>query len=167
MIVKLLLKRLNMEINITSRLTKLEKKYVTEAVHFYMAKLIKKPLMKDLVINISCKRNLKDGDEGWCEVEGCNSKNRPIEFSIVIKKDESFRKMLMTLAHECVHVKQYTLRELSSSHDIFRGKKYKDNIEYWESPWEIEAFGRERGLYTLFCEHYGYKFKKITIERDE
>lgn len=156
-----------MEINITSRLSKQQKKYIVEAVHFYLGKLLKKPQMKDLVVNIACKRNLKNTDEGWCEVENTNSKNRPIEFNIMIKKEDSFRKMLMTLAHECVHIKQYTLRELSSSHDIFRGKKYKDDIEYWESPWEIEAFGRERGLYTMFCEHYNYKFKKYTIERDE
>lgn len=52
--------------------------------------------------------------------------------------------MLTTLAHEMVHVKQYALGQLKvhGSKYSWLGKKY--NVGYLESPWEIEAFRRER-----------------------
>lgn len=55
-----------------------------------------------------------------------------------------------------VHLKQYAKGELK---DIFRparmvkwlGEKYdSDNMDYWEQPWEIEAYGREKGLFIKF-----------------
>ena len=156
-----------MQINITGRINKQEKKYVSEAVLFFMKRLVKRTLLKSFVIDISVRNNVANNDEGYCEITGWNARNSPREFLIVLKKCDSFRKMLMTLAHECVHVKQFALGELSENHAHWRGRRIKEDIEYWESPWEIEAFGRERGLYTLFCQEYGYKFQRSDMERDE
>lgn len=167
MTVRSTLRELNMQINITGRASKEEKKYLNQAILFYMKRLIRKTLLKNFVIDISIRKTLVNNDEGYCEITGWNTRNNPREFLVVIKKCESFRKMLMTLAHECVHVKQFALGELSENHAQWRGRRMKDDIEYWESPWEIEAFGRERGLYTLFCEQYGYKFIRSSNERDE
>lgn len=56
-----------------------------------------------------------------------------------------------TLAHEMVHVKQYALGQL----DVVAGRKgtvnYKwlgriNKNEYFDCPWEVEAFSRERLL---------------------
>ena len=66
--------------------------------------------------------------------------------------------LMMDSAHELVHVKQYLANELF---DYVDGKaRYKgelfplghsDNEEaYYDSPWEIEAYGREYGMYQLF-----------------
>ena len=30
-----------------------------------------------------------------------------------------------------------------------------DDTNYWEYPWEIEAFGRQLGLFIMFCEDVG------------
>jgi len=54
-----------------------------------------------------------------------------------------------------VHVKQYAKGELK---DYVRMNKTKwrdeiiesDELDYWDQPWEIEAHGRERGLYFRF-----------------
>jgi hypothetical protein len=69
-----------------------------------------------------------------------------------------------------VHVKQYAKNELAfkpvynktkksftSKIDIYWNdtiwKNKKTEHEYWDAPWEIEAFGREIGLYRRFLEH--------------
>jgi hypothetical protein len=65
-----------------------------------------------------------------------------------------------SLAHEMVHVKQYATRELSDTIVVHRGRvvdtakwkgveyKFKAKEDpYWDAPWELEAFGREVGLY--------------------
>lgn len=60
-------------------------------------------------------------------------------------------KLLQTLAHEMVHVKQYAKGQLKvvypkrgNPYFSWLGKKVKSN--YYESPWELEAFSRERIL---------------------
>jgi len=167
MTVRSSLRELNMEINVTGFANKQSKRFITEAVMFYMKRLVKRHLLKGFIINVSIRKNVDQGNEGYCEIIDWNAHNKPREFLIVVKKCESLRKTLMTIAHECVHVKQFAIGELSENQSSWRGKHIKDDIEYWESPWEIEAFGRERGLYTLFCERYQYEFKKSDNERDE
>ena len=63
---------------------------------------------------------------------------------------EWFVEILKTLAHELVHVKQYVMGELKwrdvgllykgVNHDVM------NLMEYFELPYEIEAYGREKGL---------------------
>ena len=59
--------------------------------------------------------------------------------------------ILQNFAHEMVHVKQWARGELK---DVMRGYslcKWKgelvdtEKVEYYDTPWEIEAFGREYG----------------------
>jgi hypothetical protein len=66
--------------------------------------------------------------------------------------------LMMNVGHEMIHIKQYLNNELF---DYVDGKaRYKgqvfhtghsDDLEkYFDSPWEIEAYGREYGLYRVF-----------------
>ena len=63
---------------------------------------------------------------------------------------EWFVEILKTLAHEIVHVKQYVLGELRwrDAGLLYKGINHEpDNLkEYFELPYEIEAYGREKGL---------------------
>ena len=63
---------------------------------------------------------------------------------------EWFVENLKTLAHEIVHVKQYVMGELKSRDAglLYKGTNHEpDNLmEYFELPYEIEAYGREKGL---------------------
>ena len=54
------------------------------------------------------------------------------------------RDLLTTIAHEIVHVKQYELGELTQNNE--------SDIEYWDRPSEIEAHGRETGLFIKWAE---------------
>ena len=69
--------------------------------------------------------------------------------------------LFQDLAHELTHVKQYMTNELFdyTSGDVrfkdeyFSTDKYdfeNSNSDYYNSPWEIEAFGREWGLFKMF-----------------
>jgi len=54
-----------------------------------------------------------------------------------------------------VHLKQYAKGELKDYARVksikWKGQVYdEDRIDYWDHPWEIEAYGRERGLYIRF-----------------
>lgn len=71
--------------------------------------------------------------------------------------------VLLCLGHELVHVKQYVnreMRDVDANTCVFKGKIYHDFLEgegYAFSPWEIEAYGYEHGLYYYFCELHGNK----------
>ena len=68
------------------------------------------------------------------------------------------REILTTVGHELVHVKQYLNCEIFDykSGDVrYKGSyfdsSYQESEEsYYDSPWEIEAYGREAGLYRMF-----------------
>jgi hypothetical protein len=55
---------------------------------------------------------------------------------------------IITLAHEMVHVKQYARGQVTHSKNkkarYWMGKKVK--AEYYDQPWEVEAFSKERVL---------------------
>jgi hypothetical protein len=52
-----------------------------------------------------------------------------------------------------VHVKQYARRELHPSKEAWLGKTINPKkVSYWDLPWEIEAHGREVGLFVRYCE---------------
>jgi hypothetical protein len=63
----------------------------------------------------------------------------------------SIEQLIQTMAHEMVHVKQYAKGQLKVVNPLrgdpyftWMGKKCKKH--YFECPWELEAFGRERIL---------------------
>jgi len=108
------------------------------------------------VIDIEIVNTAQDLDKDTlaeCSPEGEeDSKGRVYEFLIQIRREYSRRKTLSVLAHELVHVKQHLLGELKNSPDgikytVWQGKRYDDTkINYYDYPWEIEAYGREGGL---------------------
>ena len=73
----------------------------------------------------------------------------------------SLRKKLLSVAHEMVHVKQFTRKELehtsSINRQLWRGKNYNTKNRYYDLPWEIEAYGREFGLFTMWIKENGIK----------
>lgn len=157
-----------MDISITGVRNPKFKKELMRAAEFYLSSLVSKRLLNHITLEIDVKRrSLMDEEaDGYCEIEGYNTNKKPREFLIEIAKDRSVRYMLMTLAHEIVHLKQYALGEINEEMNTWKGKRYTNAKAYWNTPWEIEAYGRERGLYYQYCEEYGVKFEKTEKERD-
>lgn len=127
-----------------------------EAVRFYGKRLISENLYHKLSVEICFEKfDSKNIDYAYCEWEDDNHLAR--DFTITINRNLSKRQTLIALAHEMVHVKQYAKGELK---DYIKVNKSKwmgeiidpEEVDYWEQPWEIEAHGREFGLYKKFIE---------------
>jgi hypothetical protein len=124
-----------------------QRKYVESMVEFCINTLM--PRMKTL--DITVRLCTPKGAMGYC-LELDNKR----EFDIEIDRTQSMRKMLETLAHEMVHVKQFARRELHPANDEWYGKTYNPKkVDYWDLPWEIEAHGRETGLFIRWAEQTG------------
>jgi hypothetical protein len=121
-----------------------------------------KQLLKNIVIHLEFMDNVIDrdsktrihGDCGWLDDNAS-----PREFEIRINNTLKRKKTLLAIAHELVHVKQYALNEMR---DRVRGPTFKtwkkefvdeEKVHYFDLPWEIEANGREEGLYARYNEH--------------
>ena len=87
--------------------------------------------------------------------DGCCTCLDTYDYEIEICKNLSFEHMMITLAHEMVHLKQFSTKQLKSKFvrgvpvDTWKGTKYRD-IAYQEQPWEKEATLLEESLYEQF-----------------
>lgn len=131
------------------------------AANFYMGVLAPR-LVDKLSVNIVLK---KLGDvHGFCEV--VDGERRPRDFEIELNRKLNRYDILHALAHELVHVKQYARNEILDKGKVthFLGKTYvNESTDYYDSPWEIEAYGREVGLYIKFIKHV----KNMTLTKDK
>ena len=65
-----------------------------------------------------------------------------------------------------INVKQYAKNELHE-YTMKKGHRYKgeffpENLDYWDEPWEIEAHGREVGLFVRWAEKHKLGKRKWT-----
>lgn len=167
-------------ISITSNyLSKEDAKVIKQFSRFVLDKFVRRGIQRKCKIHIkvSTPDEVAETDvldlkeyKAWCTYDSVDE-NGTKKFTIVTnakrmskgaKKPEiRLKNLLVDLGHELVHVKQYLNGELRDYVDgsyKFLGQKYdpipdgKENMEcYFNSPAEIEAYGREWGLYVLFA----------------
>ena len=141
--------------------TKKVRKDIELASWYYAEKLMGKRLMAGLEININLKKDLltEEGHEGTAIWD--DDGYRPKEFTINLDTTVNFRNLLINLAHEMVHVKQWAKDEMYEYMNTmgmvrFKGERiHLEETDYWDYPWEIEAYGRQLGLFIRFCENTG------------
>lgn len=90
---------------------------------------------------------------------------KPREFEIYLQKGMDREDIIGTLGHELVHVKQFARRELTNfdcrNKPVYAGTNIDiDGMDYFDYPWEIEAYGRAVGLLARYKEHIA-EFKLI------
>lgn len=84
--------------------------------------------------------------------------NKKVINKITKKRITKYKTSLKDLGHELIHAKQYINNEIFDYTDGQRSRfmgrlhTYTGELDwsYWESPWEIEAYGRMEGLYQMF-----------------
>ena len=131
--------------------TQSQRKYAESMVQFCIDTLM--PRMTTLDIEV--KLTVPQGAMGYC-LETDNNRT----FEIEVDSKLTLRKLLETVAHELVHVKQYARRELHPVNQTWCGKTYNPKkVSYWDLPWEIEAHGREVGLFVRWCEENNHTAK--------
>ena len=160
-----------MRITISGRPKHVSTRIAKEAVNFFASLLMTPRLSKTLSVNIKFVKDLKNSELGrkygatvtdWAimdyEHDWEKSRN-PKRFYFEISKEiRTEQKLLECLAHEMVHIEQYARGRLDytrTSADIKRweGKEYDIRKKpYWFWPWEVEAYGKEIGLVSMFLE---------------
>ena len=130
---------------------------------FALSNLIPSKRLRDNIeINIHLKHH---SNEGEAMLNEDTNRYRPRSFRVILDHHrmktneitgeertdmEWFAEILKTLAHEIVHVKQYALGELKGRDAglLYKGVNHEamSLMEYFELPYEIEAYGREKGL---------------------
>ena len=147
---------------------------------FAMASLVPSKKLRD---NISIDVHLRKHDNaGEAKLAEHANRYRPRDFKVLLnhhdmEKDDYGRErtatewaheLLKTLAHELVHVKQYVMNELSWRERglLWKGRLYSPEHlgEYFETPYEIEAFGRERGLLVCFLARWSEIEKELGLD---
>lgn len=136
-------------------LSAFERKVIREASFFYAYTLLSKRIVDNLDIRINVIDNYYklNGVVGDTLALDSDITYRPREFEINLERTKRLKTIVFTLGHEFIHVKQFAKGELKdhkrSNKTIFHKMKFED-INYWDSPWEIEAFGKEGGLWNKF-----------------
>jgi hypothetical protein len=80
---------------------------------------------------------------------GYVSKIGPKHLVMVLDSSLDMERLVLTMAHEMVHAKQYARGQLKNIPQRLQTKYWmgkKVNKRYHEQPWELEAFGKERVL---------------------
>ena len=140
------------------RAKKFSNKDVVQAATFFDRQLLSERLSRNVVVTIKTKSRKKlEGADGVCDWE-VNDSGRVRDFEIHLRDSLTFKDMVRTLAHEMVHLKQYAKGELKHLQKLnanrYNGEVYNlSDLTYFDYPWEIEAYGREAGLYYRYMVH--------------
>ena len=158
-----------MRVNVKARMIDTKLRVALYAMtEFAMSKLVPSTRLRNNVsINVHLKHHCEGGE---AMLEDYANPYRPRDFKVIIdhhrvEMDDYGRErdatewahiILKTLAHELVHVKQYLTGELLMRK---KGLCWRKSVltsdsttyeEYFELPYEIEAYGREKGLLARF-----------------
>jgi len=145
---------------------------IKDIANFCLHRLMQDRLANKIAVDFFIMKEIDDEEEsegGGGTIGDCewmDDAYSPKEFSVRIAthsikngrlKKFNRREILEIVCHELVHVKQQAKKEkyFHQRKDLvkFRGKLYDTNkVNYWDFPWEIEAYGRERGLYEMWLE---------------
>ena len=148
---------------------------------YALSRLIPSKRLRDnITINIHLRHH---SNEGEAKLDSETNRYHPRSFRVYLDHHrmetnemtgetrtemEWFVEILRTLAHELVHVKQYVLGELRwrDAGLLYKGINHdpENLMEYFELPYEIEAYGREKGLLYGFLKGWTGIESELGIE---
>jgi hypothetical protein len=145
--------------------TKKEIRYATE----FMSALIMSPNLRSrlsVCIQFVPKLIGEDFKSLHATSEWLDDNHRPREFKICINSKLCRKKQLLALAHEIVHVKQWSKGEMQDtmrgpSHIKWKAEYIPETVHYYDLPWEVEAHGRELGMWVRYTEHLRHAKVKL------
>ena len=132
---------------------------VSNAALYYGALLLGTRMLNNIYLDIKLTKDLKKKEQayGYCHIIDDNL-NKPREFMIELDTSmiHSFDQILIWLAHEMVHLKQFVRKELydyETGRVQWKSRSY-GRVHYNDQPWEKEAYRLEDKLYEEFAEWY-------------
>jgi hypothetical protein len=145
--------------------TKVNRSLCKKSIKWYAEKLIPERKLKNKIIRVQFEKELlkKHGIFGEC----FDDDQEKHTYDIIMDSALSKTQMLTALAHEVTHIKQFINGELKNMSGPFckwNGIKVNyEEIEYWDHPWEIDAHGREKGLYYRFLDSLKRKKNDVSV----
>jgi len=143
--------------------TKLKQQCITDMYNLGVKMLMPK-LQNKLYIEIEFVTGLKKntGIDAVCAWEDTN--HRPRWFSIEVDNSLGLKELLIALAHELVHVKQYArneLKQLIKTNQLTWHSKVFDvsSTSYSNYPWEVEAFEKEQQIFKEWYSNNQHRLK--------
>jgi uncharacterized protein YjaZ len=129
---------MNIQLNIKNSGTK---EFIEMVVKFFEKEL--KLKNSSWTLDVRTKRGMRL--EG---TRGCVTYVGPKYLIMLVDSGLDMERLVLTLAHEMVHVKQYARGQIKHK---LGGKTYywmgrPIRKQYYEQPWEVEAFSKERVL---------------------
>ena len=145
-----------MKLRVYGNSHKVDKNLVRTAMFFYMDTLLGAET-DDLTLHVKFV-------DGLIKTKNSKARSWPSVTAFKIEVDAGLGRIqtLRCLAHEIVHIKQFACRELAyhptdNCIALWNGEEMEWNQQdmniYYNTPWEIEANGREVALYELFKIH--------------
>lgn len=140
---------------------KIQKSTVRKAAFFFSNSLLSTRLNNKINLKIIFIKDFYKLSKCLGTCTWLDNNDRPKRFEIELDANLSAKETLRALAHEMVHLKQYATGQMkdmySNQSTKWEGKIHKyvseQTNDYWTYPWEIEAYGREVGLYVMFKKH--------------
>lgn len=137
---------------------------------FILEKFFTKPKRDKLDIRVRFKKGMYESTNQFANCIWEDEHFKPEEFTIDMDPDQKLPLLLNSLAHELVHVKQWAkgeFYELQREREVykFNGQRFDTSkIDYWDTPWEIEAHGRAIGLVVLWARKCGLTHENLVLE---
>lgn len=159
-----------MHIHIKGRNKSFTKAEIEYTVSFLTEHLLGKKLADNITLNIS----YEDLGTNYAQIFPVDyddtRKNREFELTLDkhFSKEYDPKLLLTTLAHELVHLKQFARGELKNfSVDAYKWKGELVDIpeskaKYVKTPWEQEAYSREKELYDVFLD----ELRRVNFETE-
>lgn len=151
-----------MHINVKGSRSLKRNRLLTQALEHYCTLQLNKAQLSKISVDIVIKRKLDNDTLAYCIYSWSDKSFK--HFTIELLYTKNIVHMLKRLAHEAIHLKQYALGELDNN-TIHRGHTVWLNtivderkIDYWDHPWEIEAYNNEYVLFKSFCDDLKYTF---------
>jgi hypothetical protein len=112
---------------------KTKRDLVEDACYFFIKKLM--PRLRKIEIDIYIKKMTGDA-VGYCMLTDSDR-----DYEIELANHLDIRDLMVTLAHEMVHVKQYVRKEMDcESATRWKTNSVAEDTPYYDLPWEKEAY---------------------------
>jgi hypothetical protein len=145
-------------------------KMLKSLAEFTLDKFFTKPKQDKLNILVEFEKDLFKNTNQFANCIWEDEPYRPFDFTIQIDPDQKIQLLLNSLAHELVHVKQWAKGEfyqLQRERSVykFNGQRFDtEKIDYWDTPWEIEAHGRAIGLVVQWARKNKLTGQNLVVE---
>lgn len=120
---------------------KFQREICEKVIHHMISELLPRFRTLDITVEL---QNIKSEAIGFCMMHDKN------QFEIELDKKLSIKELVTALCHEMVHVKQFARKEMVNGMlngvAKWKSKKISLDTNYWDLPWEKEAYRMEKKL---------------------